>query len=153
MATAAAPHALRWVQVVIGPLPATVLLLPILLAGGLGVIFALAAALVEPGATAASRWAAASSSARLLGWIAAADAGVVALWVVALAGSPDALKRTGARWWLVAGLGLGLVAAARWLALMSRAGHGYDAATWALWLGLLVGPVLLGTYYLLRLAR
>ena len=146
-------HALRWVHVLIGPLPATVVLLPILFAGGLGMAFALAAALVEPGASAASRWAAAASSAPLLGWIAAADAGVVALWVVAL-GSPDGLKRSGARWWLVAGLGLGLVAAARWLAFMSQGGRGYDASTLgALWLGLLVGPVVLGTYYLVRLAR
>ena len=143
----------RWAHVLIGPLPASVLLLPMLLAGGLGVAIALAAALFGPGASAASRWAAASGSAKLLAWMAAADAGVVALWVVALAGSPDAYRRTRARWWLVTGLGLGLVAAVRWLAVMNRGAHAYGASTWALWLALLAGPVVLGTYYLVRLVR
>jgi hypothetical protein len=36
---------------------------------------------------------------------------------------------------------------------MAAGGHSYDALTLAVWLGLLVGPLVLGTRYLVRLLR
>ena len=145
--------AARWALAAIGPLPATVLVLPLLFAAGTGVVFALAAALGEPSGSAAGRWTAVTTSARWLAWIAAADAGVLALWVLALAESPAALRRSRSRWWLVAGLVLGLLAAGRWLVVMGTSAHSYGPSTWAVWLALLAGPLVLGTYYLVRLLR
>jgi hypothetical protein len=46
----------RWVRVLLGPLPATILLLPLLFAGGLGTAIGVLAVLLEPGHSAAERW-------------------------------------------------------------------------------------------------
>ena len=54
---------------------------------------------------------------------------------------------------LAAGLGLGCVAAGRFLWSMGWGGHHYDRATWLLWLLLLVGPLVLGGFYLVQLVR
>ena len=78
----------------IGPLPATALLLPFLLAGALGSIFALAANLADP---ATDRVVAVRMTAVILGWVAAATIGVTTLWAVTLADSPVALRATSAR--------------------------------------------------------
>lgn len=143
----------RWVRVLLGPLPATAILLPLLFAGGLGTAIAVLAWLVEPGRSTAQWWDTVSSTGLLLAWMAAAGLGVMALWVAVLAESPEALRESPARWRLVAGLLLGLVAAGRWLWTMAAGRHSYDTATWAVWLVLLVGPVVLGTYYLVVFAR
>ena len=76
----------------------------------------------------------------------------MALWVTVLA-SLATLKHSHKRWWLVAGLSVGLLAAARWLWLMGSRGHNYDLLTWTVWLVLLGGPLLLGSYYLVQLVR
>ena len=143
----------RWVRVLLGPLPATVLLLPLLLAGGLGAAIGLVAGLVEPGRSAAERWATVTTTGTVLAWVAAAAAGVLALWVVVLAEPRPGLSKARLRWWLVAGLVLGLLAASRWLWTMAGGGHSYGPLTWAVWLGLLVGPLVLGIYYLGLLLR
>src|SRR6185436_2578954 len=52
----------RWIRVLLGPLPATVLLLPLLFAGGAGAAIAFVAGLVEPGRSLAERWASASTA-------------------------------------------------------------------------------------------
>ena len=75
----------RWIRVLLGPLPATVLLLPLLFAGRLGAAIALAAGLVEPNRSLADRWATVTASGMVLGWVAAAGVGVLALWVAVLA--------------------------------------------------------------------
>jgi len=67
--------------------------------------------------------------------------------------SPAVLKQAPARRWLAAGLLLGLLAAGRWLWTMVAGGHSYDALTWAVWLALLLGPFVLGSYYFLLLLR
>jgi hypothetical protein len=143
----------RWMRVLLGPLPATILLLPVLFAGGLGAAIGLLAVLIEPGRSAAERWSSVASAGVVLAWVAAAGVGVLALWLAALIESPAALKQAPARWWLAAGLLLGLLAAGRWLWTMVAGGHSYDALTWAVWLGLLVGPLVLGTRYLVLLLR
>jgi hypothetical protein len=143
----------RWVRVLLGPVPATILLLPLLLAGGLGAAIGLVAALVEPGRSAAERWATVTTTGTVLGWVAGAAAGVLALWVVVLAEPRAGLSQARLRWWLVAGLALGLLAAGRWLWTMAGGGHSYGPLTWAVWLGLLVGPLVLGIYYLVLLLR
>jgi hypothetical protein len=46
-----------------------------------------------------------------------------------------------------------LLAAGRWLWTLVAGGHRYDAVTWVVWLVLLVGPLVLGSYYLVQLLR
>jgi hypothetical protein len=143
----------RWVKVLLGPLPATVLVLPLLFAGGLGAAIGVLAVLLEPGRSAAERWASVTSTGVVVGWVAAAAVGVLALWVVVLAEPPSALKKAPARRWLTAGLLLGLLAGGRWLWAMAAGGHSYGPLTWAVWLTLLAGPLVLGSYYLVLLLR
>jgi hypothetical protein len=143
----------RWVRVLLGPFPATVLLLPLLFAGGLGAAIALVAALVEPDLPGAERWSTVTRTAVVLAWVTAAGVGVLALWVVTLVEPPAALKQAPARRWLAAGLLLGFLAAGRWLWTMTAGGHSYDPLTWAVWLTLLAGPLVLGSYYLVLLLR
>jgi hypothetical protein len=143
----------RWLRVLLGPLPATVLLLPLLFAGGLGAAIALATGLLQPNRSPAERWAMVSTSGMILGWVAAAGVGVLALWLVTLAEEPATLRQSPIRWFLAAGLLIGLIAAARWLWVMGVGGHSYGTQTWVVWLGLLVGPIVLGSYYFIQLLR
>jgi hypothetical protein len=129
------------------------MLLPLLFAGGLGTAIALVTTLVEPGRSAPERWAVAGGLGLILAWILAAAVGVLALWLAALAEPPTALKHAPHRRWLAVGLLVGLVAAVRWLAVMAAHGHSYDALTWAVWLLLLGGPVVMGAAYLVFLLR
>jgi hypothetical protein len=143
----------RWLRVLLGPLPATVLLLPLLFAGGLGAALALVAGLIEPGRSAAERWASVSAPSVTLAWVAAAGIGTLALWIAVLAEAPTTLRQTRLRWWLIAGLALGLLAAARWLRAMGASGRSYGPLTWVVWLALLAGPLVLGSYYFVHLVR
>ena len=143
----------RWLRVLPGPLPATVMLLPLLFAGGVGAAIALIVGLMEPGRSATLRWASVSASVITLAWVAAAGIGVLALWVSVLAEDAAALRRPPLRWWLVAGLGLGLLAAGWWLWTMGASNHDYDLRTWIVWLVMLAGPLVLGSYYLVSLLR
>jgi hypothetical protein len=143
----------RWLRLVLGPLPATLLLLPMLLAGGLGGAIALRTALTAPGRSTAERWSDATSNGMFLAWIVAAAVGLMGLWIVVLAESTVTTRRPLARWALTVALLAGVVAAARWLWLMAASRHDYDARTWALWLVMLVGPILLGLYYVILLVR
>jgi hypothetical protein len=138
----------RWVRVLLGPLPATVVLLPMLFAGGVGATIALVAGLVAPGSSAGARWAAVMATGPILVWVVAAGVGVLALWAVVLADSPAVLRQGPARWWLAAGLVLGGLAAGRWLWVLAMGGHSYGPVTWVVWLVMLLGPLVLGTYYL-----
>jgi len=143
----------RWLRILLGPLPATLVLVPMLLAGGLGTMTALVVSVAAPGQTAADRWSVLTGTLPLVLWVAAAVAGVLALWVAVLAASPAALGAGPERWWIAAGLLVGAVAAGRWLWLMMAGRYDYVSVAWALWLVLLAGPIVLSVYYLLHLLR
>ena len=143
----------RWVKVLLGPLPATVFLLPLLFAGGLGAAIALIAVLRDPAFSAYARWNSVISTAMFLVWIAAAGVGVLALWRVVLAERPAALRDGPRRWWLASGLAVGLIAAGSWLCTVAADRHSYGFQTWAVWLALLLGPLVLGACYLVFLLR
>jgi hypothetical protein len=135
-------------RVLLGPLAATLVLLPLLAAGGVGATMSLVAGLFQPSLTVASI----APAGVVLLWIVAARAEVLALWVAALEESSAALRQAPLRWWLMAGLLLGLVAGFRWLWIMAAGEHSYGAQTWTVWLLLLAGPLLLGSYYLVLLS-
>ncbi len=143
---------MRWVRVVLGPLPATLLLLPILFAGGLGAAIALGTAVIAPGRSAGERWSEVTSTGVILVWIAAAAVGLLALWIVVLAYA-DASRQPRARWMLAAALLVGVIAATRWLWVMAAGRHHYDVGTWAFWLAMLLGPIALALYYVVALVR
>ena len=143
----------RWVQVLIGPLPATILLLPVLLAGGLGAAIALLATIFDPSRSLAEIWATVTTTGVILAWIVAGCLGVLALWVIVLEQNPAFLMQPTVRWPLAIALTLGLMAAARWIWTMAASRHGYGAMTWTVWLALLVGPIVLGAYHLAGLLR
>ena len=121
----------RWLRVLLGPLPATLLLLPLLFAGGLGAALGLITWLVEPGRSAA----------------------VLALWVAVLADPPATLRQAPLRWWLAGGQAIGILAAGWWLWTMGTGNHDYDPRTWLVWLAMLAGPLVFGSYYLVYLVR
>jgi hypothetical protein len=143
----------RWMQVVLGPLPATILLLPVLLAGGLGAAIALLATLFDPARSLGEVWGTVASAGMILVWIGAGGLGVLALWAVVLEENPAFLRQDIVRWPLAIGLALGLMAAIRWIWVMATGRHSYSTTTWVVWLGLLLGPVVLGAYHLVRLVR
>jgi len=119
----------RWLRILVGPLPASLLLLPFLLAGAAGTLMAMFGRLLDPAHGPGEPWRAIGPLASILIWVAGASAGVAALWSAVWADSPAVLRQSPRRWWLTAGLLIGLISAMRWLLVM--AGHGgYDVATW-----------------------
>ena len=87
----------------------------------------------------------------LLFWAASAMVGVVALWAAVLDSDDLIDGEPGLRWLVVVGLVLGLVAASRWLYMMASGRETYDQRTWALWILMLAGPILVGLRRLLML--
>jgi hypothetical protein len=136
----------RWrlrqvVEAALGLVPATFLLLPLLLAGAFGTaIAAVAGGSVD--------WA----TAKLIGWVLAGALGIAALWVVVLRDGGAGL-RPGGRLMLTVGLLLGVAAATRWIWVMRTSGHPYGPATWAVWLLFLGGPILVASFRLVQLWR
>ena len=125
-------------ELTLGVAPATCLLLPFLLAGALGLLMGSVAG-------AAFDW----STALLLGWVLASALGLAALWAVVLSDGGVGLIG-GIRLVLSAGLLLGIAAASRWIWIMGTSAHPYGAATWAVWLVCLGGPIVVAS---LRLAQ
>ena len=143
----------RWIRILLGPLPATLVLLPFLVVGGVGTVLAILAGLVAHGHTLDESWRDLMGAMPILLWVAAAVVGLLALWIAVLAESPAALRAAPGRWWLAAGLLVGVMAAAPWLWPFPRAAPGYGPTTWAVWIALLGGPIVLGLYYLAALLR
>ena len=94
------------VEVALGLVPTTFLLLPFLLASALGTAMAAVAGGAVDRATVV-----------LIGWVLAGVLGIAALWVVVLSDGAARLGR-GGRLVLAVGLLLGIAAAARWLWVM-----------------------------------
>ena len=143
----------RWVRVLLGPLPATLLLLPMILAGALGAAMSLGAALLTPSRANAERWSDVTSTGLLIVWVIAAGAGLLALWILVLSDRAVSTRPPLVRWALGTGLLLGILAASRWLWLMAASRAHYDLHTWVVWLLMLVGPIVLAIYYLLCVVR
>lgn len=130
----------RWFKIVVGPLPASVILLPVLMAGGIGVLLAVLSHLLALGHMCGESWRA------------IAQLAVILVWIAVLASSPVALRHGPMRWWLVAGFVAGLISATRWLSVMV-AQRVHDTATWSVWIAMLLGPMVQSLYYLTVLLR
>ena len=123
----------------LGLAPATFLLFPFLLVGVLGTVLAdMAGGAIDRG------------TAGLILWALAGAVGIMALWVVVLNDGAAGLNQA-TRLALTVGLLLGIASGARWLWEMSKSVHKYEATTWAVWLVLLGGPLLVATLRLVQL--
>ena len=121
------------VEVVVGLGPATFFLFPFVLVGVLAMVLAeIAGGAID--------WARAGQ----IFWALAGAAGIVGLWVVVLNDGAGRLG-PGARLALTGVLLLGIVSGVRWLAKMAMSGHRYEATTWAVWILLLGGPIVVAS--------
>jgi hypothetical protein len=137
-------------EIVLGPLLATLVLIPLLLAAAMGVALSIAATLAESSGSLADRFAGVRSQLPLFLWVGSATLGILALWPAVLRRPEDA--GLVARLSLIAGIVVGEMAATRWLWLMEHHRPDYDLQTWAAWLALLLGPMLVGARHAVRLA-
>ena len=139
----------RAFEITIGPLPATILVVPMVLGVTLGNLFALYAWLTGPDE--AGSTIAILGILELLAWSFASLLGVIALWVAVLLPTPPVSTR--ARVLLLGGLMLGLYGAIRFISvILNRELEGmFDSIL--LWLLLLAGPVLIGLVHSYSLVR
>ena len=140
---------LTLLEIILG-LPATVLLIPFAMAGATGAAFAAMAILFDRSIPSPARLMMLRVPAELILWILGAMVGLSALWLAVL-GEIDVTHRPRLRLVLILGLLVGIVAALRWLFVMGH--ENYDRATWATWIGLLVGPIAVGIRHLLLLVK
>jgi len=140
-------------EVLVGLVPVTFLLLPLLAAGAVGSPFAIFATLVDP------QWPAAVRLQMILPlvwvdvWVVAAVAGVFAAWVLVLGSGTKFLDRRPIRIGLAGFLLLGIIAELRWFHFLLTGEKPYDFATWAWWVGLLLPPSVVGVLRLPSLFR
>ena len=125
------------VEIVLGLAPVTFFIFPFLVVAVVGMGFAEVA-------RGAMDWALNEQ----IFWALAAAAGVVALWAIVL--NDGARLPWRSRIAITLGLLLGMVSAVRWLSsMMGR--HSYGASTWAVWIVLLGGPLVVGSLRLVQL--
>lgn len=137
-------------EVVLGPLLATLFLIPILLAGAIGVGLSTVATLADTSQSMSARLEALRPQLKLVLWVACAAVGVSALWVAILR-REEHVYDSRVRFSLLAGILLGELAALRWLWVMMHQDPGYGIRTWAVWLALLIGPLIVGARYMITL--
>lgn len=139
-------------EVVFGPLLPTLFLIPFLYAAVLGVGFSIAAALADTSQLVSAKLASVRSQLALVFWVFGAAAGVAALWAAVLR-DEEQVDDPRVRLALLAGLGLGEIAALRWLWLMAHQEPAHGVQTWAVWLALLLGPSIIGARHAIALLR
>ena len=143
----------KLVEIVLGPLPPTLLILPLVAGGVVGNIIALFAIAGDPSFGNGDQ-------ANALGGVfwqivsgLCVMAGLFALWLVVLV---DARTRASNRVTLaatVAALGLGAFQAARWLHIVLSHDPGYPLTTKLLWIFAAAGPVIVAAGSVPRLVR
>jgi hypothetical protein len=140
-----------FVEIILGPLPATLLVLPFAMAGAAGTAFAAAAILADRAIPFSSRLMMLRGPGELMLWILSAVLGLSALWFAVLADEMEVPHRSRLRVVLILGLLVGIAAAVRWLFVMGRSGENYGRATWVTWIVLLLGPIVVGARHLFLL--
>jgi hypothetical protein len=140
-----------FVEIILGALPATLLVLPFAMAGAAGTAFAAAAILADRAIPFSARLMMLRGPGELLLWISSAVLGLSALWFAVLADEMEVPHRSRLRVALILGLLVGIVAAVRWLFVMGQNSENYGRATWVTWIGLLLGPIVVGTRHLFLL--
>ena len=145
-------HWLTIAEIIFGPLMATVFLVPFLTAGAIGVGFAILATLTDPSQELSARFETVQPQLMLIAWAVGAVVGLVALWISSLRRGDASDYRKQTRLILVASLLLGEAAALRWFWVMVHLEPEYGVLTWATWLCLLLGPILVSARHIWSLA-
>ena len=136
-------------EVALGLLPATVVLLPLLMAGAGGSAIAVVAILADVAKPFSTRLTMALAPVGIVLWVLTAALGMLALWISVL-GRETVAHQPRVRVGLVACLLGGSVAAILWLYVMGR-GPGRDLLSWAIWIDLLGGPLIVSARHLVLL--
>jgi len=140
-------------EIAIGLVPVTLVLLPFLAAGAGGLIVSVFATLADPEWPLSTRARMVLPTFGLLAWVAAAFAGVLAVWVMTLSIWGWRLRGKTIRVVVLLAFVAGIVAEGRWIATMLRPRHAYDAGTWFVWLAFLIPPTVLGLLHLPEFVR
>ena len=128
-------------EVALGLLPATVVLLPLLMAGAGGSAIAVLAILADGAKPLSMRLTMALPPVGIVLWVLSAALGILALWISML-GRETVAHQPRVRVGLVACLLVGSVAAILWLYVMGTGRESHDLLSWAIWIGLLGGPLI-----------
>lgn len=134
----------KLLQVLAGPLPPTLLLLPFVAASLVGLLIATVWKLATAGisdAFAGFPWS-------LVFWEIGAMLGIIGLWLAILVSPAYLAERPAQRRAIVAMLVVGLVMAVSWLLEMRSHSAAYGLSTWTTWIGLLGGPICVAGYRL-----
>ena len=137
-------------EVALGLLPATVVLLPLLMAGAGGSVIAILAILADGTKPFSMRLTVALPPVGIVLWVLSAALGMLALWISVL-GRETVAHRPRVRVGLVVCLIGGSVAAILWLYVMGTGRGSPGLLGWAIWLGLLGGPLIVSARHLLLL--
>jgi hypothetical protein len=143
-------RAITVLEIALGLLPASVVLLPLLMAGATGTAVAVVVILADGSRPFSTRLTMALPSAGIILWVLCATVGMLALWVAVLS-RQEVDHRPRARAVLITSLVCGSVAAILWLYDMGRTTH--DLKTWAVWIGFLGGPLIVSARHLFVLVR
>src|SRR5262245_6104431 len=128
-------------EVVLGLLPATVVLLPLLMAGAGGFAIAILAILAGGAKPLSARLTMALPPVGIVLWVLSSGLGMLALWISVL-GRETVAHQPGLRAGLIGCLLGGTVAAILWLFVMGMGRGSPGLLTWAIWIGLLGGPLI-----------
>jgi len=137
-------------EVALGLLPATVVLLPLLMAGAGGSAIAVLAILADGAKPFSMRLTTALLPVGIVLWVLSAALGMLALWISVL-GHETVAHQLRVRVGLVACLLGGSVAAILWLYVMGAGRGSPGLLGWAIWIGLLGGPLIVSARHLVLL--
>ena len=137
-------------EVALGLLPATVVLLPLLMAGAGGSAIAVVAILADGAKPFSMRLTMALAPLGIVLWVLIAALGMLALWISVL-GHESVAHQPRVRIGLVACLLGGSVAALLWLYVMGTGPGSQGLLSWAIWVDLLGGPLIVSARHLVLL--
>jgi hypothetical protein len=137
-------------EVALGLLPATVVLVPLLMAGAGGSAIAVLAILADGTKPFSMRLTMALPPVGIVLWVLSAALGMSVLWISVL-GRETVAHQPRVRVGFVACLLGGSVAAILFLYVMGTGRGSPDLLSWAIWIGLLGGPLIVSTRHLVLL--
>jgi len=144
-------HLVTILELAVGPLPATILLFPFAIGGAIGSGFAVFMILADRTNSFSTRATMLLIPGVSILWTLSAMLGVSALWFAVITREMNVTHRPRVRNILVIFLLVGIVAAVPWLVVMGTGRETFDRSTWAVWIVLLLGPIVVGSRHLLLL--
>jgi uncharacterized membrane protein YhaH (DUF805 family) len=141
---------------IVGLLPSSLVLGPLIVYGLLGIILVLGSMAASKNHPLGGRLMTVRAMAPYLLLMSGALAGLVGTWAGLLLGAEHLRQRARRRWPVLVCLVAGLGAASYWLSWMGAQQHKaplFDARGWAVWAAFLAPPILVGAHQLYLLVR